>query len=90
MELYYTEKELITVEELKKRWHINTEELAKTVVENSLTIFCSRYARAQKNCIFFVGFEIQYEKSIDGVFDVLKTLLMDIKLSKTKKETARV
>ena len=84
MELYYTEKELITVEELKKRWHINTEELAKTVVENSLTIFCSRYARAQKNCIFFVGFEIQYEKSIDGVFECIENFTDGYKIIKNK------
>ena len=84
MEKYYTEKELITVKELEKRWHIDTEELARIVVENSLTIFCSKYARERKCCIFFVGFEIQYEKSIDGIFECLETFTDGYKIIKNK------
>lgn len=84
MEKYYTEKELITVKELEKRWHIDTEELARIVVENSLTIFCSKYARERKCCIFFVGFEIQYEKSIDGIFECLENFTDGYKIIKNK------
>ena len=69
MDVYHTEKELISLPELEKRWSLDAEELARIYVEDSLTVFFVKKIRKANDSYYFLGIENKYDNVHEAIGD---------------------